>query len=212
MTKHRGSGLAGRRWIPIVLAAAGLAALAACGGDERLSRDAFGDRLQSIERWGSTRYEGLVRQALRLSPDQPLTAEVKRGMRQYAQGIARAADQLGELNPPEPAEKETTILIEALRQRASGFEQAARKHRTTLRELERERSTTQAGERIDRAFEQLREEGFLKISPDHPGARPPGNSRPENRSGEAQHDGGYYRALSRRSRATHATPCCDPAP
>jgi hypothetical protein len=149
---------------------------------------------------------------MRLRPDQPLTAEVKRGMRQYAQGLARAADRLGELNPPEPAEKETAKLIEALRQRASGFEQAARKPRTTLRELERERSTTRAGERIDRAFEQLREDGFLTISPDHPGEHPPGNSRPENRSGEAHHDGGYYRALSRRSRATRTTPCCDPAP
>jgi hypothetical protein len=94
---------------------------------------------------------------------------------------------------------------------ASGFEQAARKHRTTLRELERGRSTTEAGERIDRAFEQLREDGFLTISPDHPGGHPPANSRPENHSGEAQHDGGYYRALSRHSRASHATPC-NPAP
>jgi hypothetical protein len=211
MTKHRRSGLLGRRWIPIVLAAAGLAALAACGGDERLSREAFGDRLQSIERWGSTRYEGLARQAMRLRPDQPLTAEVKRGMRQYARGLARAADRLGELNPPEPAEKETANLIEALRQRASGFEQAARKPQTTLRELERERSTTRAGERIDLAFEQLREDGFLTISPDHPGHHPPGNSRREYPSGSAHHDGGYYRALSRRSRATQATPCCDPA-
>jgi hypothetical protein len=75
----------------------------------------------------------------------------------------------------------------------------------------RERSTTEAGERIDLAFEQLREDGFLTISPDHPGDHPPGNSRREYRSGEAQHDGGYYRTLSRRSRATHATPCCDPA-
>ena len=189
MTKHRRSGLMGRRWIANVLAAAGMATLAACGGDERLSRDAFRDHLQSIERWGSTRYERLARQAMRLRPDQPLTAEVKRGMRQYARGLARAADRLGELNPPEPAEKETANLIEALRQRASGFEQAARKPRTTLRELERERSTTRAGERIDRAFEQLREDGFLMISPDH----------------EA-HDAGYYRALSRRHRAISSTP------
>jgi hypothetical protein len=192
-----------------VLAAAGVAALAACGGDERLSRDAFGDRLQSIEYWGSTRYERLAKQAMRLDPDQPLTAEVKRGMRQYAHGLARAADQLGELNPPEPAERETATLIEALRQRARGFEQAARKPRTTLRELERERSITKAGERIDRAFEQFREEGLLILSPDHEGRHPPGNPRREDRSAGASDDGGYYRALSRRHRAISSTLCCD---
>jgi len=195
----------------IVLTAAGLAALAACGGDQRMSRDAFEDRLQAIERWGSMRYRRLTEQALRLRPDQPLTDEVKQAMSRYAQGLARAADQLDDINPPQPAEKGTAMLIEALRDRASGFERAARKQRTTLRELERERSTTRAGERIDRAFEQLREDGFLTISPDHPGEHPPGNSRPENRAGEAQHDGGYYRALGRRSRATSATQCCDPA-
>lgn len=211
MTKDRRSGRTGLRWMLIVLTAAGLAALAACGGDQRMSRDAFEDRLQAIERWGSMRYGRLTEQALRLRPDQPLTDEVKQAMSRYAQGLARAADQLDDINPPQPAEKGTAMLIEALHDRASGFERAAHKERTTLRELERERSTTQAGERIDRAFEQLREDGFLTISPDHPGEHPPGNSRPENRSGEAHHDGGYYRALSRRPRATSATPCCDPA-
>jgi hypothetical protein len=211
VTKYRRSGLTGRRGILIALAAAGLSALAACGADQRVSRHAFEDRLQGIERWGSTRYARLTEQALRLRPDQPLSDEVKQSMSRYAQGLARAADQLDDISPPQSAEKGTAMLIEALHDRARGFELAARKQRTTLRELERERFTTQAGERIDRAFEQLREDGFLTISPDHPGEHPPRNSRPENRSGEAQHDGGYYRALSRRSRATSATQCCDPA-
>lgn len=211
MTKDRRAGPTAGWWILIMLTIAGLAALAACGGDQRLSRDAFEDRLQGIERWGSTRYAGLTEQALRLRPDQPLTNEVKRAMSRYAQGLARAADQLDDINPPQPAEKGTAMLIEALRERASGFERAAHKQRTTLRELARERSTTQAGEQIDRAFEQLREDGFITISPDHPGERPPGNIRPKNRSDEAQHDGGYYRALNRRSRASSATQCCDPA-
>jgi hypothetical protein len=201
----------GRRWILILLTAAGLTALAACGADERMSRDAFEDRLQGIERWGSVQYGRLAEQALRLRPDQPLTDEVKQAMSRYAQGLARAADQLDDIDPPQPAEKGTAMLIEALRDRASGFQRAARMQRTTLRELERERSTTQAGERIDRAFKQLREDGFLTISPDHPGEHSPGDSRPENRSREARHDGGYYRALSRRSQVTGASQCCDPA-
>jgi hypothetical protein len=212
MTKDRRSAPRGGSWILIVLTAtAGLAALAGCGADQRLSREAFEDRLQAIERWGSMRYARLTEQALRLRPDQPLTDEVKQAMSRYARGLARAADQLDDVDPPQPAEKGTAMLIEALQQRARGFERAAHKQRTTLRALERERSTTQAGERIDRAFEQLREDGFLTISPDHPGEHPPGNSRPEMRSGEAHHDGAYYRALSRRSRAISATQCCDPA-
>jgi hypothetical protein len=205
MTKDTRSGPAVRRWIGIVLAAAGLATLAACGGDQRLSRDAFEDHLQSIERWGSTHYGRLAEQAMRLRPDQPLTDEVKQAMRRYARGLARAADQLDDLNPPQAAERQTALLIEALHERASGFEQAAQQQRTTLRELEREHSTTQAGERIDRAFEQLRDDGFLMIAPNHPDEHPHTSSRPETRSGETHHDAGYYRALSRRSRATSST-------
>jgi hypothetical protein len=83
-------------------------------------------------------------------------------MRQYAGALARAADQLDELNPPSGAEDETATLTEALRQRADAFEQAARKPGVTLRQLERQGSSTRAGEKIDRAFEQLRDDGFLR--------------------------------------------------
>jgi mannitol-1-phosphate/altronate dehydrogenase len=162
MTKDRHTEPAGRRWIPIALAAAGLAMVAGCGGEERLSRDAFNDQLQTIARQGSARYERLAQQATRLKPDQPLTEEVKHGMRQYAGALARAADQLDELNPPSGAEDETATLTEALRQRADAFEQAARKPGVTLRQLERQGSSTRAGEKIDRAFEQLRDDGFLR--------------------------------------------------
>jgi hypothetical protein len=99
---------------------------------------------------------------MRLKPDQPLTDEVKQAMRRYAAGLALAADQLDELNPPEAAEQHTATLIDALRTRASAFEQAARKEHSTLRELERQASITNAGEQIDHAFEQLREDGFLR--------------------------------------------------
>jgi hypothetical protein len=172
MTNETWTRVVGRRWIPIVLAAAGLAGVAACGGDERLSRDAFGDRLQSIDRQGSARYERLEQQAMRLKPDQPLTDEVRRGMRQYAGTLAHAADRLEELNPPEDAEDENATLTEALRERADAFEQAAREQRVTLRQLEQQGSITNAGEMIDRAFERLRKQGFLReASPGGPSSR-----------------------------------------
>lgn len=151
-----------RRSLAIALTAASLGAMAACGDDRRLSRDAFSDHLQSIDRWGSARYERLAEQAMRLKPDQPLTDEVKRAMRQYATGLSRAADRLAELDPPEAAEQHTATLTEALRTRASAFERAARTEHSTLRELERQASITNAGEQIDHAFERLREDGFLR--------------------------------------------------
>jgi hypothetical protein len=165
MTKHGQTRSAGARRIPIALAVAGLAAVAGCGGEERLSRDAFNDQLQTIDRQGSARYERLAQQASRLKPDQPLTEEIKHGMRQYAGALARAAGQLDQLNPPSGAEDETATLIEALRQRAEGFQQAARRQRVTLRQLEQQRPSTNAGEAIDRAFEQLRAQGFLREDP-----------------------------------------------
>jgi hypothetical protein len=151
-----------RRPLAIALAAVGLAVLAACGDEERLSRHAFNDRLQTIDRQGSERYERLAELAQRLKPDQPLTREVKLAIGRYAAGLARFADRLEELNPPEAAEQDTATLVEALRERASAFQHAARQERTTLRALERQGSITEAGERIDRAFEQLREDGFLR--------------------------------------------------
>jgi hypothetical protein len=69
------------------------------------------------------------------------------------------------LNPPSGAEDETATLTDALRQRAESFEQAAREQRVTLRQLEQQRAGTKAGEKIDRAFEQLREHGFLRQDP-----------------------------------------------
>lgn len=165
MTKETWIGMAGRWWLLIVLAAASLGGLAACGGEERLSREEFSDRVQSIDRRESERFGRLVEQATRLKPDQLLPNEVKQGMRGFAAGLRRAADELDELNPPEGAEEVTETLIEALRERADGFEQAAREERITLRQLEEQRSITKAGDKIDRAFEQLRTDGFLPKAP-----------------------------------------------
>ena len=101
MTKETWIGAAGRRWLALVLAAASIGVLAACGGEERLSREEFSDRLQSIDRRESERFERLGEQAMRLKPDQPLTDEVKQGMKEFAGGLRRAADELEALNPPE---------------------------------------------------------------------------------------------------------------
>lgn len=160
MTMKRWIRLTGRR-VPLVLAAAGLVALAGCGDEERLSREEFKDRLQSIDRRESERFERLAQRVMRLKPDQLLPDDVKEGMRDVAAGNRRAADELDELNPPKDAEDATGGLIEALRERADAFAQAAREQRISLRQLEEEGSTTKAGEKIDRAFERLRREGFL---------------------------------------------------
>jgi hypothetical protein len=161
MTLKRWIRSTGRRWLPLLLAAASLGALAGCGGEERLSREEFGDRLQSIKQRESARFERLAQRVMRLEPNQPLPDDVKQAMRDVAGGNRRAAGELDELKPPEDAEEETRSLIEALRERADGFEQAARKEQITLRELEEEPTITRAGERIDRAFERLGKEGFL---------------------------------------------------
>ena len=150
-----------RVWIAIALAAAGLGPIAACGGEGRLSRDAFNDRLQSIDRRGSVRYERLAELAMSLRPAQPLTEEVRQAMRRYAAVLRRAAAQLAALDPPRGAEQPTTALMRALRARASAFGEAAQEERSTLRALERRGSITRAGEQIDSAFEQLHSEGFL---------------------------------------------------
>lgn len=161
MSMKRSISLTGWRWLSLLLATAALGAVAGCGGDERLSRQEFGDRLQSIKQRESARFERLAQRAMRLEPNQPLPDDVKQAMRDVAGGNRRAADELDELNPPEDAENATRSLIEALRERAEGFEQATREERITLRELEEKGSITQAGEKIDRAFERLRQEGFL---------------------------------------------------
>ncbi|MGH3012710.1 MAG: hypothetical protein ACRDMY_12865 [Gaiellaceae bacterium] len=150
--------------LAIVLMAAGLGGAAGCGGEERLSREEFGERLQSIDQRGGERWGRLAQVAADLKPDQPLPADVMQPMRELVEFQRQAAAELAELNPPEEAEEEVEMLIEALRDRTEAFEQAIDVGRFTRRDSEQ---ITEAGDKIDEAFEQLRKEGFLPEADEH---------------------------------------------
>ena len=150
--------------LAIVLAAASLGAVAGCGGEERLSREAFSERLQTIDRRGGELWERLAQRAQDLKPDEPLPADVSQAMTEVIEFQEQAAAELAELNPPEEAEEEVEMLIEALRERTVAFEQAIAAGRFTQRQSEQ---ITQSGDRIDEAFEQLRKEGFLPEADEH---------------------------------------------
>jgi cytochrome c556 len=148
-----------------VLAAASLGAVAGCGGEERLSREEFSDRLQSMSQEGGERWGRLAQRAKDVKPDQPLAADVKQLMKELVDFQRQAADELAELNPPEGAEDEVEKLIDALRERTQTFEQAIEAGRFTRRQSDQ---ITRAGDKIDEAFEQLRTEGYLPEVDDHP--------------------------------------------
>lgn len=148
----------------IVLGAAGLGVVAGCGGEERLSREELSDRLQSIDQRGSERWGRLAEEAEDLQPDQPLTAEVKQPIRELVEFQRQTADELEELNPPDGAEEAVKMLAEALRERTATFEQGIGAGRFTQRDFD---EITQAGDKIDEAFEQLRKEGFLPKVEEH---------------------------------------------
>jgi hypothetical protein len=150
--------------LALVLMAASLGGAAGCGGEERLSREEFGERLQSIDQRGGERWGRLAQVAADLEPDQPLPADVKQPMRELVEFQRQAAAELAELNPPEEAEEEVEMLIEALRERTVAFEQAIEAGRFTQRQSEQ---ITQSGDKIDEAFEQLRKEGFLPEADEH---------------------------------------------
>lgn len=158
----RAAASIGARRFAIVLAAAGLGVVVACGSGERLSREQFSDRLQSIDQQGGERWGRLAQSAEDLRPEQPLPAEVKEPMRELIEFQRQTADELEELNPPEGAGEEVEMLIEALRARTGTFEEVAEAGTFTQREFDQ---ITQSGEKIDAAFEQLREEGFLPPTP-----------------------------------------------
>ena len=148
-----------------VLAAASLGAVAGCSGEERLSREEFSDRLQSMSQEGGERWERLAQRAKDVKPDQPLAADVKQLMKELVDFQRQAADELAELNPPEGAEDEVEKLIDALRERTQTFEQAIEAGRFTRRQSDQ---ITRAGAKIDEAFEQLRKAGYLPEVDDHP--------------------------------------------
>jgi hypothetical protein len=150
--------------LAIVLMAAVLGGAAGCGGEERLSREEFGERLQSIDQRGGERWGRLAQVAADLEPDQALPADVKQPMTELVEFQRQAAAELAELNPPEEAEEEVEMLIEALRERTVAFEQAIAAGRFTPRQSEQ---ITESGDKIDEVFEQLRKEGFLPEADEH---------------------------------------------
>jgi hypothetical protein len=150
--------------LAVLLLAASFGGAAGCGGEERLSLEEFGERLQSIEQRGGERWGRLARVAADVEPDQPLPADVKQPMRELVEFQRQALAELAELNPPEEGEEEVEMLIEALRERTVPFEQAIAAGRFTQRQSEQ---ITQAGDKIDEAFEQLRTEGFLPVTDEH---------------------------------------------
>lgn len=147
-----------------VVAAVVLAGVAACGGEERLSREEFSARLQNVDERGSELYGRLAEGAQDLEPDEPLPADVKEALRELAEFQDEAAADLETLNPPEDAEEAVELLVEALRQRTNTFEQVIEAGRFTAQDFQR---VMQSGEQIDQAFEQLRAEGFVATSDEH---------------------------------------------
>jgi hypothetical protein len=145
----------------LFLLAATVAALPSCGGGDSLSREEFANRLGALKQRESARFGDLAERVEAVKPDQTLPPAIKQSMTEVAAGHRGAADELSELDPPEGAENAIKELIAALRKRADAFEQAARQEEITLRQLEQEGTITEAGERIDEAFERLRKAGFL---------------------------------------------------
>ena len=150
--------------LALVLMAAGLGGAAGCGGEERLSHEEFGERLQSIDQRGGERWGRLAQVAADLEPDQALPADVKQAMTDLVEFQRQAAAELAELNPPEEAEEEVEMLIEALRERTEVFDQVIEAGRFTQQQSEQ---MTQSGDKIEEAFEQLRKEGFLPEADEH---------------------------------------------
>jgi hypothetical protein len=147
-----------------VVAAAVLGGVAACGGEERLSREEFSDRLQRIGERGGDLWGRLAQRAEDLEPNEPLSADVKQAVTELVEFQKQAAAELEGLNPPEDAEQPAEMLIEALRERTETFEQVIEAGRFTEQDSDR---VTQSGEEIDQAFEQLRAEGFLATAEEH---------------------------------------------
>jgi hypothetical protein len=147
-----------------VLAAASLATVPGCGGEERLSREDFSARIQSIDERGGELWGRLAQRAQDLEPDQPLPADVKQALTDLVDFQEQAVEELEALNPPEDAEEPVEMLVEALRARTETIEQAIEAGRFTQQESGQ---LTQSGDKIDEAFEQLRKEGFLPDADEH---------------------------------------------
>jgi hypothetical protein len=149
-----------------VVAAAVLGGVAACGAEERLSREEFSDRLQSIGQRGGELWGRLAQRAQDVEPGDPVPADVKQALSELIEFQEEAAADLEALHPPEEAEAAVENLVAALHERTGMFKQAIEAGRFTEQDSER---VTRAGEAIDQAFEQLRAAGFLAATDDHGG-------------------------------------------
>jgi hypothetical protein len=147
-----------------VVAAAMLSGVAACGGEDQLSRQEFSDRIQSIGEQGGELWARLAEQAQDLEPGEQLPAGIKQALTELVEFQKQAAAELEGMKAPEEAEAPLEMLTAALRERTETFEQVIAAGRFTKQDSER---VTQAGEAIDEAFEQLRSEGFLAAADEH---------------------------------------------
>jgi hypothetical protein len=147
-----------------VLTAAGLATVPGCGSEERLSREDFSARIQSIHERGGELWGRLAQRAQDLEPDQPLPADVKQALTDLVDFQEQAVEELEALNPPEDAQEPVEMLVEALRARTETFGQAIEAGRLTRRDFDQ---ITESGDKIDEALAQLRKEGFLTEADEH---------------------------------------------
>ena len=147
-----------------VAAVALLGGVTACGGEERLSRDEFSDRLQSIDERGGELWGRLAQRAEDLKPGDALPADVKQALGELVDFQNQAAAELEGLSPPEDAEEPAEMLMAALRGRTETFEHVIDAGHFTEQDFQR---LTRSGEEIDQALGQLRREGFLPASDEH---------------------------------------------
>ena len=150
--------------VATMLAVTGLGVGVGCGDEGQSSHDEFSDRLQSIHRQGSELWGRLAEQAGDLKPGQPLPADVRQPMREMVEFQRSTVEELEGLDVPHGAEEEVQEFVDALRERTRLFEKAAEAGRFTQQGSEQ---LTQAGEKIDAVFQQLRAEGFLPSVEEH---------------------------------------------
>lgn len=148
----------------IVLAAAVLGAAAGCGGEERLSREEFSERLQTIHQRGGELWGRLAEQAQDLEPDDPLPAGVEQALQDLIEFQREAVAELEAITPPEATEEPVELLIAALRARTEVFEAVVPAGHFTRHDLD---EVAAAGEKIDAAFAQLRARGISPPADEH---------------------------------------------
>jgi hypothetical protein len=149
----------------VVLVTATLGAAAGCGGgEERLSREEFGDRVQSIAEQGGELWRRLAERAQDLQTDERLPGDIVQALEELVEFQEQTVTELETLTPPEAAEEPVEMLTEALRKRTESIKKVIAAGHFTEQDSDR---VTQAGEEIDEAFEQLRAGGFLPATDDH---------------------------------------------